>query len=126
MVKPPLLLVTDFGSKGPYLGQMRIVLSELAPDHQVIDLISDAPLMQPKAAAYLLSALADVIPSKSILVVVVDPGVGGPRSAVVLQTDHHWYVGPDNGLLAVVAQRASNPRIWRIDDKPKTRSKTFH
>ena len=126
MVKPPLLLVTDFGSNGPYLGQMQIALSALAPDHEVINLISDAPLMQPKAAAYLLAALADVIPSQSVFVVVVDPGVGGPRSGVVLQTEHHWYVGPDNGLLAIAAKGASHSKLWRIEDKPKTRYKTFH
>jgi len=57
---------------------------------------------------------------------VVDPGVGTPRDAVVVLAGGRWFVGPDNGLLSVVAARNSDTRIWRIIWQPETLSNTFH
>ncbi len=53
-----ILLFTDFGLAGPYHGQMKVVLAGDAPGVPVIDLIADAPRHDPRAAAYLLAALA--------------------------------------------------------------------
>jgi S-adenosylmethionine hydrolase len=57
---------------------------------------------------------------------VVDPGVGGARLPVVMMADHHWYVGPDNGLFALVARRATSARVWEITWKPPHLSASFH
>lgn len=56
----------------------------------------------------------------------IDPGVGGPRAAIVLLADDKWYVGPDNGLLSIVAQRAREARVWRITWRPEHLSASFH
>ena len=57
---------------------------------------------------------------------VVDPGVGTDRDAVILQADNQWYVGPDNGLLSVVAARATKTRTRRIVWRPPNLSSFFH
>ncbi len=57
---------------------------------------------------------------------VVDPGVGGLREAVILVADGRCYVGPDNGLLSVVAQRAAACAYWRITWRPQELSASFH
>ena len=77
-----ILLFTDFGLEGPYLGQVKAVLAAAAPAVPVIDLLSDAPPFDPGAAAYLLAALAPACPEESVLLAVVDPGVGGARALV--------------------------------------------
>lgn len=124
---PQILLYTDFGLEGPYRGQMHSVLAALAPACPVIDLMADVPVHDPRAGAYLLAALVPFIPPGSVVVGVVDPGVGSPeREPVVLEADGVWYVGPGNGLFAIVARRAAVCRWWRIEWRPQHLSASFH
>ena len=53
-----IVLFTDFGLQGPYTGQMKAVLHQMAPGISIIDLFADAPAGNPKASAYLLAAYA--------------------------------------------------------------------
>ena len=61
-----IALVTDFGPGGPYLGQMKLCLSELAPGIPVIDLVSDLKPFRPDLAAYFLPALVRYMPAATI------------------------------------------------------------
>jgi S-adenosylmethionine hydrolase len=122
-----IALFTDFGWQGPYVGQLKLVLQEAAPAQFVVDLMHDAPRFQPRAAAYLLAALAVRLPQNAVTVAVVDPGVGSAkRRPVVVEADQRWYVGPDNGLLNVVARQADACNCWEIDWRPASLSNTFH
>jgi S-adenosylmethionine hydrolase len=121
-----IVLFTDFGAEGPYVGQMKAVLAQDAPGVPVIDLQHDAPAHDPRAAAYLLAALAPEFPAGSVFLAVVDPGVGGARRPVAVEADGRCFVGPDNGLFAIVLRRASISRCWTIDEQPKRLSATFH
>jgi S-adenosylmethionine hydrolase len=107
-----IVLFTDFGLEGPYTGQMKAVLYLLAPGVPVIDLFADAPAGNPKPSAYLLAAYAVWFPPASVVLAVVDPGVGSEREAIVLEADSRWYVGPENGLFELV------PRIRRSAGSP--------
>ncbi len=117
---------TDFGTAGPYLGQLQVVLDALAPEIRVAHLQSDAPRCNPRAAAYLLAALADSMPAKTVFLAVVDPGVGGERHGLILRTERHSFVGPDNGLLAIAAARSRASRVSRILWRPRRMSASFH
>jgi hypothetical protein len=126
-----ILLFTDFGPGGPYLGQMRAVLAEIAPATPVIDLMSDIPAFDARLGAYLLAAHAPSFPAESVFLAVVDPGVGSARPPLVVRAGNHWYVGPGNGLFALVLRRAAAagleaPRAWEIDWRPERLSATFH
>jgi S-adenosylmethionine hydrolase len=121
-----IVLVTDFGPSGPYLGQMKAVLYREAPGVPVIDLFCDAPAFDPQAAAYLLPAYAGEFPEGAVFLCVVDPGVGSGRAAVILAADGRWFVGPDNGLFAIVARRAESSRWWDITWTPPRLSASFH
>jgi len=120
------VLFTDFGLDGPYTGQMKAVLHQMAPGIPIIDLFADAPAGNPKLSAYLLAAYAVWFPSGTVFLCVVDPGVGGTRPAIILEADGRWYVGPGNGLFELVQRRAGNPRSWDIDWKPERLSASFH
>ena len=122
-----IVLFTDFGLCGPYTGQMKAVLAQLAPGVDVIELFADAPAHDPKAAAYLLAAYVDEFPSGTVFLCVVDPGVGGARAPIVVCANQRWFVGPDNGLFAIVSRRAGrNPRRWEITFSPPRLSASFH
>ena len=120
------VLFSDFGSSDIYLGQVKSVLHRLAPQAAVIDLANDLPPFNVRAAAHLLDALKDSFPEGSVFLCVVDPGVGTDRGTVVLQADRRWYVGPDNGLLSVVAARAAQARLSSILWRPAELSNSFH
>lgn len=121
-----IVLFTDFGAGDPYVGQVKAALARHAPDRPVIDLLHTAPDFDVLAAAHLLAALQQDFPAGTIFLCAVDPGVGGPRHAAVLRAGGKWFVGPDNGLMSVIAQRARGTRTWRIDWKPAKLSASFH
>jgi S-adenosylmethionine hydrolase len=121
-----IALFTDFGSADLYVGQVKAVLFRGAPGVPVVDLLHEVPDFNVRAGAHLLSALAAHMPPGSLVLSVVDPGVGSARGAAVIEADGRWYVGPDNGLLSVVAGRAAQCRTWRIRWRPEGLSASFH
>jgi S-adenosylmethionine hydrolase len=122
-----IVLFTDFGTRGPYTGQMTAVLRAVAPAVPVVDLLSDAPALDPRASAYLLAAYARPLPPETVVLGIVDPGVGGERLPCVVRADHRWFVGPGNGLFEMVMRRAAGPvDCWQIDWRPQRLSNTFH
>ena len=122
-----IVLFTDFGNAGPYVGQMKAVLYRDCPGVPIVDLVADAPAHNPRAAAYLLAALAPEFPPGSIFLGVVDPGVGDPaRRPAAVAVDGQWFVGPDNGLFNVVAARGGTVQWWDIDWRPPRLSASFH
>ena len=121
-----IILFTDYGLSGPYVGLLKAVLQQQAPGIQVIDLMHDVPAFDAEAGAYLLARLEKRFGSEDVFLCVVDPGVGGDRKPLVMRADGKWYVGPDNGLLSVIAQRAMNFQIWEITWRPEKLSGTFH
>ena len=121
-----IVLFTDFGPGGPYTGQMKAVLAREAPGVPVVDLADDLPACQPEPAAYLLAAFAPAFPPGAVFVCVVDPGVGGARAPLALEAGRRRYVGPDNGLLAIVSRRAGDARWHTITWRPPRLSASFH
>jgi hypothetical protein len=121
-----IALFTDFGLAGPYTGQVKAVLAQRAPGIPVVDLFADLPPGKPKPAAYLLAAYAAWFPPATVIVAVVDPGVGSTRRAVAVEADGRVYVGPDNGLFELVLRRARDARAWEVVWRPESLSASFH
>jgi hypothetical protein len=121
-----IVLFTDFGPAGPYVGQMKAVLARKAPGMPVIDLVSDASAFNARACSYLLAALAPDFPRGAVFLAVVDPGVGSNRPPIVVKTGGQWFVGPDNGLFDGVVRRAGTAEAWRITLQPERLSASFH
>lgn len=121
-----IALVTDFGPGGPYVGQMKLFLAELVPGIPVIDLVSDLPCYRTDLAAYLLPALSRDVPEETLFLCVVDPGVGGERGILAMEADGRWFLGPDNGILSLVARRADRLKVHRVTWRPERLSNSFH
>jgi S-adenosylmethionine hydrolase len=127
-----IVLFTDFGVEGPYMGQMRAVLARLAPGVAVIDLMADAPAFDPMASSYLLASLTPEFPAGTVFLGVVDPGVGGKRPPVVFRAAGKFFAGPGNGLFEMALRReadmpGSGPvEAWEIVWRPDRLTSSFH
>jgi S-adenosylmethionine hydrolase len=117
---------TDFGHDGPYMGQMEAVLRRAAPQIPVITLLAEAPAYDVRGSAYLLAAYTRDVAPGDVVLAVVDPGVGTARETLVMRADGRWFVGPDNGLMSLVARRAAAREFWRIAWRPEFLSASFH
>jgi S-adenosyl-L-methionine hydrolase (adenosine-forming) len=120
-----IFLFTDFGLEGPYTGQLQAVLQQQAPGVPVISLFADLTPFDIQAAAYLLPAYTAGFPPGSVFLCVVDPGVGGARPGVMVRADGRWYVGPDEGLFAILTRRAHRVECWHLPT-PADASPSFH
>ena len=123
---PLIATFTDFGVIGPYLGQMSAVLATQAPHIPQVTLMADAPMFDPQSAGCLLSFLCKDLPPHALILAVVDPGVGGSRRPLMIKTDKHLFVGPDNSLFLPVIRRFGESEIEAIEWRPQRLSSTFH
>ena len=122
-----ILLFTDYGVEGPYLGQVYTKLLQAAPTTSVVNLMADAPRNNPRASAYLLASLVRHIPERGVIFAVVDPGVGnGKDIPSVFKTDSHWFVGPDNGLFDILLREYPLVDCWEIQPDETSISVSFH
>lgn len=121
-----IVLFHDFGLAGPYAGQMQAVLLQRASRVPVVQLFADAPAGRPLPCSYLLAAYAEWFPAGTVLLSVIDPGVGSARRALIVEAAGRFFVGPDNGLFEQVLRRAASPVCWEIVWRPPALSASFH
>ena len=98
-----IALFTDFGVRDAYVAQMKGVILNINAHVTVIDLNHEVAAFDVRQAAYLLEASSRYLPPGSIVVTVVDPGVGTARRPLLCATQlDRWFVGPDNGVFTHV------------------------
>lgn len=122
-------LITDYGHKDPYVGVVKAVIKSINPDAEIIDITHSITRHNVLEAAIVLDVSADYFPVGTIFVVVVDPGVGSSRRALLLETTRYILIGPDNGCLSLLAERDGVRRAFDISNSkyrlPEV-SYTFH
>ena len=97
-------LTTDFGQRDGYVGAMKGVMLSIDPALNLVDIAHDLPAHRVGEGALALRAAAPHFPPGTVHLVVVDPGVGTARRPVVIVSNGHVFVGPDNGLLLPAAE----------------------
>ncbi len=130
-VDPLIALFTDFGTRDAYVAQMKGAILSICRHARLLDLNHEAGRFDVRGAAYILAASAAFFPPQTIVVAVVDPGVGSERRPVMLHTaSDKWFVGPDNGLFTHVIEREGWRRAAVLDRPAYYRgaalSATFH
>ncbi|MDP6123302.1 MAG: SAM-dependent chlorinase/fluorinase [Arenicellales bacterium] len=121
-----IALLTDYGQRGPYVGMLHSVLSQLAPEEPIVDLIHDLPRFNIRASAYLIPPLLRQFEKGTVFLCVVDPGVGSDRGDIVIEADGFWFVGPDNGLFNLILKMSETTRKFKIGYRPEYCSESFH
>jgi S-adenosylmethionine hydrolase len=121
--------LTDFGLVDPFVGVMKGVVAAAHPTVRLIDLTHGIRPGAIAEGAFWLERSYRHFPAGSVHCAVVDPGVGSARAAVVVAAERHFFVGPDNGLLAEVTLRAPHVEVRVIDREGlglRRVSPTFH
>lgn len=103
-----ITLTTDFGTSDAYVGIMKGVILGINPDVQVVDLTHAIPPQDIHDAALSIHSAYRYFPEGTIHTIVVDPGVGSDRRAVICQTDRAFFVCPDNGILTYLLHEIEN------------------
>ena len=124
-----ITLMTDFGTSDHYVGVMKGVMLNINPQVQIVDITHTIPPQDVHGAAFLIDATYRYFPTGTIHVIVVDPGVGSERRAIVCQTETAYFVCPDNGILTHILHNEKRIRSVTVENSayflPQV-SNTFH
>lgn len=119
---PIVTLLSDFGTRDSYVGEVKGVLLSLAPRVELIDLTHDIAPGDVRAAQYVLGRAWPRFPAGTVHLAVVDPGVGTVRRALAAEIAGHYFVAPDNGILSSLPREAKFVSLAT----PAGASATFH
>ena len=124
-----VVLLTDFGLRDPYVGILRGAVLRANPRATVVDLGHEVPPQDIEAGAFWVWSAVERFPAGSVIVAVVDPGVGTSRRLIAAQAHGAFWVAPDNGLLTHVLAGDENAEVRRLDPEHlqlAPTSRTFH
>src|SRR3990172_4855876 len=124
-----ITLTTHFGLDDPYVGIMKGVILSIHPNCQIIDITHGIAPQNILTGAIALRTSFHFFPKGTIHVAVVDPGVGGFRRPLLVQTEDYFFVGPDNGILSPALEQERDLRIYHLTQDRffvKPVSQTFH
>ena len=110
-----ITLTTDFGTSDTYVGIMKGVILSINPKAQIVDLTHAIPPQDIYEAAFSIYAARSYFPKGTIHIIVVDPGVGSDRQAIVSHIDNAFFVCPDNGVLSYLLHGAENAEAHPIE-----------
>jgi hypothetical protein len=129
MPRSIITLTTDFGLKDPYVAEMKAVILNISPNTLIVDVTHKVEKFNVRMGAYVLACASQYFPEGTIHVAVVDPCVGTERRAILVRTENAFYIGPDNGVLALAAKSQKIEHVHEIRNRrfmmPKI-SNTFH
>jgi len=109
-MNPIITLTTDFGLTDAYVAAMKGVMLGINPEAKLVDICHTIKPQNIAQAAFVLSRACPFFPEGTVHVVVVDPGVGTERRAIILRTKSANFVAPDNGVLSYVVQQSIRGR----------------
>ncbi len=129
MRKSIITLLTDFGTKDHYVASMKGVILNFNPQCTMVDITHEVRPHDIEEGAFILANAYSYFPKGTIHLSVVDPGVGSSRKPILLVTKDYFFVGPDNGLFTLVAQREKVKQVIVLAKKKyflAEISETFH
>lgn len=103
---PTVVFMSDFGVANDAVAICKAVIVGIAPDARIMDITHQVTPYSIEEGARFLQGVTPYYPSGTVFLVVVDPGVGTTRKAIVVKTKKgQYFVLPDNGLITPVIDR---------------------
>lgn len=132
MKKKIITLTTDFGYDDAYVSSMKGIIKTINPECEIIDITHSIKSCSIQSANYILYSAYKYFPDGTIHIIVVDPGVGSERDAVIIKTKEYFFIAPNNGLLTFSLLESGKYKAYNIEKDflkkflKKKISNTFH
>lgn len=127
--QPIVTLTTDFGVTDHFVGTMKGVILDIAPETQIVDISHAVQAFDVLDGALTIAQAYSYFPAGTVHLVIVDPGVGTARRPILVSTERHHFVAPDNGVLSLVYAREERMHVRHVTAEHYSLqpvSKTFH
>jgi S-adenosylmethionine hydrolase len=119
-----IALLTDFSWHNWYIGVMKGVILGINPGARIVDLCHNVSTLDVREGSFILGSSFEYFPDGTVFLCVVDPGVGGDRRNLIVETDRYLFVGPDNGILSCVFEKGIVRKVYAV--KPGRHTLTLH
>ncbi len=116
MKNPLIALLTDFGNSDYFVGSLKGVILSINPVVRLVDITHQVDSFDVFDASFILYASACFFPKETIFLSVVDPGVGSSRKIILVRTQKHYFISPDNGLLTLVLDKEKPEEIREVNN----------
>lgn len=127
--RPIITLTTDFGLNDHFVGTIKGVILAIAPEVEIVDISHSVQAFDVLDGALTIAQSYSYFPSGTVHMVVVDPGVGTARRPILVSSERHHFVAPDNGVLSLVYAREERLHIRHVTAEHYSLqpvSNTFH
>ncbi|HWR37671.1 MAG TPA: SAM-dependent chlorinase/fluorinase [Clostridia bacterium] len=124
-----ITLTTDFGHNDHFVGTMKGVILNINHAAHIIDICNSLQSYDVLDGALTIAQAYSYFPSNSVHMVIVDPGVGTNRRPLLVRTERHLFLAPDNGVLSMVYEREERISVRHITAEHyflQPVSNTFH
>ncbi|AFK22247.1 S-adenosyl-l-methionine hydroxide adenosyltransferase family protein [Pyrococcus sp. ST04] len=108
-----ITLTTDFGLKGPYVGEMKVAILRVNPNAKIVDVTHAITRHSILEGSFVMEQVVKYSPKGTVHVGVIDPGVGTERRAIIIEGDQYLVV-PDNGLATLPLKHINPRRVYEI------------
>ncbi len=127
--RPIITLTTDFGLSDHFVGTVKGVILAIVPEVEIVDISHSVQAFDVLDGALTIAQSYSYFPTGTVHLVVVDPGVGTARRPILVTSDRHHFVAPDNGVLSLVYGREERLHIRHVTAEHyylQPVSNTFH
>lgn len=127
--RPIITLTTDFGLNDHFVGTIKGVILNIAPQAEIVDICHTVQAFDILDGALALAHSYRYYPSGTVHLVIVDPGVGSARRPIIASSEEHNFVAPDNGVLSLMYAREERLSVRHITSDHyflQPMSNTFH
>ncbi|NJF25008.1 S-adenosyl-l-methionine hydroxide adenosyltransferase family protein [Thermococcus sp. Bubb.Bath] len=109
-----ITLTTDFGLRGPYVGEMKVAMLRVNPRARIVDVTHSITRHSIIEGSFVMEQVVKYSQKGTVHVGVIDPGVGTSRRALIIEGEQ-WLVVPDNGLATLPLKHIKARKAWEID-----------
>jgi S-adenosyl-L-methionine hydrolase (adenosine-forming) len=127
--RPIITFTTDFGHNDHFVGTVKGVILNIVPEAEIVDISHAVQSFDIFDGALTIAQAYSYFPAETVHMVVVDPGVGTERRPLLVKTEKHIFVAPDNGVLSLVYGREERLHVREITADHyylQPVSRTFH
>jgi S-adenosylmethionine hydrolase len=127
--RPIVTLTTDFGLNDHFVGTIKGVILDIVPGVEIVDICHSVQAFDVLDGALTIAQAYSYFPNGTVHLVVVDPGVGTARRPIIVTSERHHFVAPDNGVLSLIYGREERLHVRHVTAEHyylQPVSNTFH